>query len=65
MEGCCPLLKPLAMRILAQPSTSSSCERNFSLHERVQSKKRTRLGQKQLEDLVFTNANLKLAESNT
>ena len=55
-----PDLKVMAMKLLAQPATSAACERNFSAFGRVQSVRRRRLGYKQLEDLVFCNANLKL-----
>ena len=53
-----PHLKKLALRVLGQPCTSSSCERNFSLIERVQSKKRCSLAKDTLEDLVYCNANM-------
>ena len=52
----------MAKKLLSQPATSASCERNFSLFGRVQSSRRRRLGYKQLEDLVYCNANLKLMD---
>jgi hypothetical protein len=56
-------LKKLAIRILSQCSSASDCERNWSLHEAIQTKKRNRLGVQKLEDLVYTNANLHLLQT--
>ncbi|XP_054816627.1 uncharacterized protein LOC129316304 [Prosopis cineraria] len=55
-----PELQNLAMRILSQTSSSSSCERNWSLFERIHTKRRNRLEHQRLNDLVFTNYNLRL-----
>ena len=49
-----------AMRILSQPCSSSGCERNWSVFERIHTKKRNRLEQKRLNDLVFVQYNLRL-----
>ena len=48
------------MRILSQPCSSSGCERNWSVFERIHTKKRNRLEQKRLNDLVFVQYNLRL-----
>ncbi|XP_054815012.1 uncharacterized protein LOC129315390 [Prosopis cineraria] len=48
------------MRILSQTSSSSGCERNWSLFERIHTKRRNRLQHQRLNDLVFTNYNLRL-----
>ncbi|XP_028802747.1 uncharacterized protein LOC114757813 [Neltuma alba] len=50
----------VTMRILSQTSASSGCERNWSLFERIHTKRRNRLEHKRLNDLVFTNYNLRL-----
>ncbi|XP_054782640.1 uncharacterized protein LOC129289919 [Prosopis cineraria] len=55
-----PELQNLAMRILSQTSSSSGCERNWSLFERIHTKRRNRLEHQRLNDLVFTNYNLRL-----
>jgi hypothetical protein len=38
-----PNLQKFAIRILSQTCTSSGCERNWSVFEKIHSKKRTRL----------------------
>ncbi|XP_044453134.1 nucleolin-like [Triticum aestivum] len=53
-------LKKMAIRILSLTCSSSACERNWSAFERVHSKKRTRLGQKKLNDLVYVMFNKRL-----
>ncbi|VAH79875.1 hypothetical protein VPH35_053130 [Triticum aestivum] len=53
-------LKKMAIRILSLTFSSSACERNWSAFERVHSKKRTRLGQKKLNDLVYVMFNKRL-----
>ncbi|XP_028797889.1 uncharacterized protein LOC114753361 [Neltuma alba] len=64
--GCSVLeLQRVAMRILSQTSTSSGCERNWSLFERIHTKRRNRLEHKRLNDLVFTNYNLRLKHRST
>ncbi|XP_054817833.1 uncharacterized protein LOC129317546 [Prosopis cineraria] len=55
-----PNVKKLAMRLLSQTSSSSGCERNWSVFERIHSKKRNRLEHKRLNDLVFIHYNLRL-----
>ncbi|XP_059077489.1 uncharacterized protein LOC131876355 [Cryptomeria japonica] len=50
----------MAVRILSQPCSSSACERNWSVFEHIHSKKRNRLSQQRLNDLVFVHHNLRL-----
>ncbi|KAL8497454.1 hypothetical protein ACS0TY_020957 [Phlomoides rotata] len=61
--GCgAPNLQNLAMKILSQTSSSSRCERNWSVFERIHAKKRNRLEHPRLNDLVFIHYNLRLQE---
>ncbi|XP_057461894.1 uncharacterized protein LOC130752113 [Actinidia eriantha] len=55
-----PNLQKLAIRILSQTSSSSGCERNWSVFERIHTKKRNRLEHQRLNDLVFVHYNLRL-----
>ncbi|KAL4570479.1 hypothetical protein LXL04_026134 [Taraxacum kok-saghyz] len=55
-----PELRNFAMRILSLTCSSSGCERNWSAFEMVHSKKRNRLQQKRMNDLVYVMYNLKL-----
>ncbi|XP_058071385.1 uncharacterized protein LOC131220558 [Magnolia sinica] len=57
-----PALKKLAMRILGLTCSASGCERNWSTFEAIHTKKRNRLEQKKLNDLVFVQYNQKLRE---
>jgi hypothetical protein len=57
-----PNLQKLAIRILAQPCSASGCERNWSTFENIHTKKRNRLTQKRLNDLVYVRYNLRLHE---
>ncbi|KAL0340073.1 UNVERIFIED_CONTAM: hypothetical protein Sradi_4524100 [Sesamum radiatum] len=57
-----PNLQKLAIRILGQTSTSSGCERNWSVFERINTKKRNRLEHQRLNDLVYVHYNLKLKD---
>ncbi|XP_028796952.1 uncharacterized protein LOC114752370 [Neltuma alba] len=59
-----PELQQVAIRILSQTSSSSGCERNWSLFERIHNKRRNRLEHERLNDLVFTNYNLRLKDRN-
>jgi hypothetical protein len=56
----CPQLQKLAIRVLSQTCSASGCERNWSVFERIHTKKRNRLEQKRLNDLVFVQYNLRL-----
>lgn len=55
-----PNLQRLAIKILSQTSSSSGCERNWSVFERIHTKKRNRLEHQRLNDLVFVHYNLRL-----
>ena len=58
--GQCPEFQRFAIRILSQTCSASGCERNCSVFERIHTKKRNRLEQKRLNDLVFVQYNLRL-----
>lgn len=53
-------LQKFAIRILSQTCSAAGCERNWSVFERVHTKKRNRLDQKRLNDLVYVQYNLQL-----
>ncbi|XP_028089575.1 uncharacterized protein LOC114289927 [Camellia sinensis] len=55
-----PNLQKLAIRILSQTSSSSGCERNWSVFERIHTKKRNRLEHHRHNDLVCVHYNLRL-----
>ncbi|XP_038716566.1 uncharacterized protein LOC120009908 [Tripterygium wilfordii] len=55
-----PNLQKLAIRILGQTSSSSGCERNWSVFERIHNKRRNRLEHQRLNDLVYVQYNLRL-----
>ncbi|KAH7302591.1 hypothetical protein KP509_23G078800 [Ceratopteris richardii] len=57
-----PILKRLALRALSQDCGAGPCERNWSTWSLFHTKKRNKLTTRQLEDLVFCNANLALLE---
>ncbi|XP_022018457.2 uncharacterized protein LOC110918457 [Helianthus annuus] len=58
--GDYPLMQNFAVRILSQTASSSGCERNWSVFERIHTKKRNRLEHERLNDLVFVHYNLRL-----
>ncbi|XP_027102739.2 uncharacterized protein [Coffea arabica] len=59
--GCdAPNLQKLAIRVLSQTASSSGCERNWSVFERIHTKKRNRLEHQRLNDLVYVHYNLRL-----
>ena len=58
--GHCPELQRFAIRILSQTCSASGCERNWSVFERIHTKKRNRLDKKRLNDLVYVQYNLRL-----
>ncbi|GBG91196.1 hypothetical protein CBR_g52078 [Chara braunii] len=58
-----PTLRDVAMRCLGEWTTASPCQRNWSMHDFVNTKRRNRLGVGQLEKLVFCHWNLKLLQS--
>ncbi|XP_028057314.1 uncharacterized protein LOC114261278 [Camellia sinensis] len=55
-----PNLQKLAIRILSQTGSSSGCERNWSVFERIHTKKMNRLKHHRLNDLVYVHYNLPL-----
>ncbi|XP_071920401.1 uncharacterized protein [Coffea arabica] len=55
-----PHLQKLAIKLLSQTSSSSGCERNWSVFERIHTKKRNRLEHQRLNDLVYIHYNLRL-----
>ncbi|GMP82231.1 hypothetical protein CsSME_00036635 [Camellia sinensis var. sinensis] len=52
-----PNLQTFAIKILSLTCSSSGCERNWSVFEHIHTKKRNRLAQKRLNDLVFVKYN--------
>eukprot|EP00253_Pinus_taeda_P017017 PITA_17017 len=56
----CPKLQKFAIHILSQTCSATGCERNWSVFERIHTKKRNRLDQKRLNDLVYVQYNLRL-----
>ncbi|XP_050908117.1 uncharacterized protein LOC127121714 [Lathyrus oleraceus] len=57
-----PELQAFAIRVLSLTCSSSGCERNWSAFEMVHTKRRNRLKQKTMNDVVFVMTNSKLAE---
>ncbi|XP_057800087.1 uncharacterized protein LOC131015682 [Salvia miltiorrhiza] len=55
-----PHLRPLAVRLLGQVSSSSCCERNWSTYSFIHSTKRNRITVERAEDLVYVHSNLRL-----
>ncbi|XP_052726181.1 uncharacterized protein LOC108332656 [Vigna angularis] len=55
-----PKLKRFAIRILSLTCSSSGCERNWSSFEMVHTKRRNRLHQQKMNDLVYVMYNYKL-----
>ncbi|CAN0916105.1 hypothetical protein LINGRAHAP2_LOCUS29533 [Linum grandiflorum] len=55
-----PEFQRFFIRILIFPCSASGCERNWSVFERVHSKKRNRLLQKKMNDIVYVMYNSKL-----
>ncbi|XP_050264150.1 uncharacterized protein LOC126708400 [Quercus robur] len=49
-----------AIRILSLTCSACGCERNWSVFEQIHTKKRNRLAQKRLNDLVFVKYNQKM-----
>ncbi|GAV69776.1 LOW QUALITY PROTEIN: Dimer_Tnp_hAT domain-containing protein, partial [Cephalotus follicularis] len=58
--ACAPMLQTIALRLLAQPSSSSCAERNWSTYSFVHSMKRNKMTPKHAEDLVYIHSNLGL-----
>ncbi|CAN0921178.1 hypothetical protein LINGRAHAP2_LOCUS32457 [Linum grandiflorum] len=55
-------LQRFVIRILSLTCSASGCERNWSVFERVHSKKRNRLLQKKMNDIVYVMYNSKLLQ---
>ncbi|XP_058010224.1 uncharacterized protein LOC110671880 [Hevea brasiliensis] len=60
-----PLLQRLAFKVLGQPTSSSCCERNWSIYSFIHSYRRNKLTPKRAEDLVFIHNNLRLLSRNS
>ncbi|XLR22794.1 hypothetical protein S83_050694 [Arachis hypogaea] len=58
--GKVKFLQPIDVRLLGQPSSSSCCERNWSIYSFIHSLKRNKLKPKRAENLVFVHTNLRL-----
>lgn len=55
-----PLLRPIAIKLLGQVSSSSCCERNWSTYSFIHSAKRNQITPERAEDLVYVHSNLRL-----
>ena len=55
-----PELAEVAMSVLSQVLSASSCERNWSSHGHIHSKVRNRLASSSLEKLVYVYSNSKM-----
>ncbi|XP_025670279.1 uncharacterized protein [Arachis hypogaea] len=58
--GVLLICKKMVIRLLHQTSSSSGCERNWSLFEQIHSKRRNRLEYQRLSDIVYVTYNLRL-----
>ncbi|GAV76846.1 LOW QUALITY PROTEIN: DUF659 domain-containing protein/Dimer_Tnp_hAT domain-containing protein, partial [Cephalotus follicularis] len=58
--ACAPMLQTIVLRLLAQPSSSSCAERNWSTYSFVHSMKRNKMTPKRAEDLVYIHSNFRL-----
>ncbi|PNX84021.1 HAT family dimerization domain containing protein, partial [Trifolium pratense] len=59
-----PELQKFAIRVLSLTCSSSGCERNRSAFEMVHTKRRNRLKQRTMNDVVFVMTNSKLSKKN-
>ncbi|CAL0299742.1 unnamed protein product [Lupinus luteus] len=57
-----PMVSQLAIKILSQITSSSGCERNWSVFKRIHTRKRNKLEHKRLNDLVYVHCNLGLKD---
>ncbi|GKA48864.1 reverse transcriptase domain-containing protein [Tanacetum coccineum] len=62
--GSAPNLRTIAIRILTLTTSSSGCERIWSIFEGVHTKKRNRLEVAKMNNLVYVQANANLMEHN-
>ncbi|KAL5172115.1 hypothetical protein HKD37_16G044935 [Glycine soja] len=60
-----PILQKVALKLLAQPCSSSCCERNWSTYSFIHSLKRNKMAPHRAEELVFVHSNLRLLSRNT
>ncbi|KAL5176582.1 hypothetical protein HKD37_08G022501 [Glycine soja] len=60
-----PILQKVTLKLLAQPCSSSCCERNWSTYSFIHSLKRNKMAPHRAEDLVFVHSNLRLLARNT
>ncbi|RWR95166.1 HAT dimerization domain-containing protein isoform 2 [Cinnamomum micranthum f. kanehirae] len=58
----CLELQRIATRILSQTCSSFGCEHNWSTFDQIHSRRRNRLSQKRLNDLIYVHYNLRLRE---
>ncbi|XP_065865459.1 uncharacterized protein [Euphorbia lathyris] len=55
--SCTPQLQKFALKVLGLTCSASGCERNWSTFENVHTKKRNRLAQTRMNDLVYVKYN--------
>ncbi|KAL5124390.1 NADPH-dependent codeinone reductase 1-3 [Glycine soja] len=60
-----PILQKVVLKLLAQPCSSSCCERNWSTYSFIHSLKRNKMAPHRAEDLVFVHSNLRFLSRNT
>lgn len=60
-----PLLQKVALKLLAQPCSSSCSERNWSTYSFIHSLKRNKMAPHRAEDLVYVHSNLRLLSRNS
>ncbi|XP_058766298.1 uncharacterized protein LOC131639876 [Vicia villosa] len=58
----CLELQRIAVRILSQTCSSFACEHDSSMYDQIYSKKKNRLSQKKLNDIMYVHYNLRLRE---
>ena len=59
-----PNLQKIAIKVLSQTCSSSSCEKNWSMWSLIHTKLRNRLAMKKLHKLVFVHYNMRLCVRN-
>ena len=60
MEITLPHLRNLALKVVSQTASSSTCERNWSIVALIHTKQRNRFAYPRLQQLVFCYYNMKL-----
>ncbi|XP_061352433.1 uncharacterized protein LOC133297305 [Gastrolobium bilobum] len=63
--ACSPMLQKIALQLVAQPSSSSCAEHNWSTYSFVYSVRRNKMTLKRAEDLVYIHSNLRLLSRKT